>query len=221
MIVAATSGWEIAVAIGTISAAVMTSWLAFSTRNLARAAGDETRANWLPVVVIESAGTVAVGQGFRPMVAIDPEGILSITLANIGRGPAVRVTAYIAADDSDDWETRGAIKRGRASSDVLAPGGRLTLRWAKDATPDTSKLNSFTMASRAGTITFWDITRTRHETFVELGFKRDGSVELVNETYVGAKRMPGKRQRVGIRLRWWKARALRRWHQLRPKREPA
>jgi hypothetical protein len=44
-----------------------------------------------------------------------------MTLVNIARGPAVKVTATIAADEGKDWEARGAIKRGRAASDVLAP----------------------------------------------------------------------------------------------------
>ena len=201
MILAATSGWEIAIAVGTISAAVMTSWLALSTRNLARAAGDETRANWLPVVVIETAGTAV--DGLVPKVELDGEGRLAMTLVNIGRGPAVKVTATIAADDGENWEERGAIRRGRATSEALAPGGRLTLKWAKDATPPTAGLPDYLAEARSGTITYWDITNTRHETFIELGFNVSGGVELVAESYVGSKRTPSKRERTAWRLRWW------------------
>jgi hypothetical protein len=122
VIVAATSGWEIAIAFGTIGAALMTSWLAFSTRGLARAAAADTRANWLPVVVIESAGTAASGN--FPKVELNYESALAMTVVNIGRGPAVKVTATIAADDgrTGKLEARSSAGERPATSSLQTAG---------------------------------------------------------------------------------------------------
>lgn len=71
-----TSGWEEATALSTITLATVTAWLAWSTRRLAREAGAETRANWLPVVVVETSGTTA--DGFLPALEVGAEGGLSV-----------------------------------------------------------------------------------------------------------------------------------------------
>jgi hypothetical protein len=193
-----TSGWEEATAIGTIALAAVTALLAATTRRLAREAGAETRANWQPVVmphVDEDVHGIAI-EG----LSLD-ERELMLRVHNIGRGPALSVSMFLW-DESVGEE--GGTYRGFASSNAVAPNFSLKFRWRDFDPPLPSKLAGVGAWSLlAGKITYFDVSSTRYETYVRIGFRSDRRVGLISERFGGA---PGDRlnlidramQRIGL-----------------------
>lgn len=122
----------------------------------------------------------------------------------------MQVTATLVTDDGVDWESRGALKRGRSLGNVLAPDGRLKMHWPKSVIPEVEGLPEYLTVTRRGVVTFWDISSTRHETFIELGFGAEGRVVLRDQSYIGTKRGLNRRQRLRLRL-WWAYARVRIW----------
>jgi len=171
------TGWEEATAIGTIAAAVMTAWLAWSTRKLARETSAQMQAEWQPILMpdVEQATDGAI-RGTRL-----ENRLFWMDVRNVGRGPALTVTATLEDDD-------GKVLRGRARSNVVAPNVSTTLEW-KDfdppKPPQTSSLN--TWARLNGVITYGDVGSVPHGTEITVDFRTDGAV-YVRAQYLGSGR---------------------------------
>lgn len=189
-----TSGWEEATAISTIALATVTAWLAASTRRLAREAGAETRANWQPVLmpyVEEDVHGVATAG-----LALD-ERTLSLRVRNIGRGPALGVSIFLSNEGTGEEER---TYRGTASSTAAAPTDTLTFRWRDFEPPLPSELAGVGAWSvLGGRITYGDVSNTRYETYLQVGFRIDREVGLISDRFLGAAgaRLSAK-QRIGL-----------------------
>jgi hypothetical protein len=119
--------WEPVTAIGTLALAAVTVWLAASTRRLAREAGSETRANWRPVLVFEPL--VEGSAGGSSAACLLSNGALSVSITNVGRGPALAISAFIVLDEHA--QPMPKITRPKRVVDVVAPGARALLNWPK------------------------------------------------------------------------------------------
>ena len=76
--------WTELAALAAIALAIVTGWLAFSTRKLARSSTADQRAQWRPILTVDPEGHVDYD---------DATGELSFELRNVGRGPAFAVRA--------------------------------------------------------------------------------------------------------------------------------
>ena len=87
------------VAIATFIVAAATALLAAATFRLGSRAQDEIRAQWRPVIAINESKEVArlLGGGFSPVPAMQEAYVandqLIFAVTNVGRGPALDVTA--------------------------------------------------------------------------------------------------------------------------------
>jgi hypothetical protein len=103
-----TFGWDALVAIGTLSLAAGTGWLAWTTRKVARADLESLRAQWRPMLLPYG----------EPTFTSDAEtgswtGLISVQ--NRGRGPALYVRATLdPANVSPDHWSLGAISPDEA-----------------------------------------------------------------------------------------------------------
>jgi len=223
-----TGGWEIATAIGTITAAAATTGLAWSTRRLAREAGAETRANWQPVLVPQDPDAGGVGGGWSPALSssgnTDGTVDLTVNVRNIGRGPALHITASLARDFDEGWEQRGSIARGHAFREEVGPDGWTTISWRAFSPPEAAVLSEWAWAPRNGVITYWDVSGVRYETFICVGFGKGGGpdgriVLLPGGRYVGSARMPNARARLKLRVAFARiqvrVKSRRLWRRLR------
>src|SRR6266511_786370 len=101
-------GWDGLVAIGTLSLAGMTGWLAWTTRRVARADLVNLRAQWRPILVPDG----------EPNFAPDTErnewtGRLAVQ--NTGRGPALYVRATLdPVNNSPDHWSLGSVAPGQS-----------------------------------------------------------------------------------------------------------
>jgi hypothetical protein len=165
------SAWEPLTASGTLALALVTAWLAWSTRRLAREAGDETRANWRPVLVVEGFSSAT---GSAPAVSIRDD-CLYLGVHNIGRGPALVVTALLGLEDPQREPVRS-----RGSSNALEPGGWLTLEWRDFKPPQPPPEGLPAWASLIGRISYGDVSYRRHSTRIALGFQVGDQVEVLD-----------------------------------------
>ena len=200
----------------TLALALFTAVLAWSTRRLAREAGNETRANWRPVLAIEASYTMG---GSSPAVGLH-EGTLSVGVNNIGRGPAIEVTAFLLTDEAT---ALGGVRplRPTLQSDVLAPDGRLILTWPSFDAPQPPMDAENVFAALDGQISYGDVSYARYTTEFQIGFQAADRVTVLNQRF-RSPAAPTFRQRA-IRVRWTARIAiarLRRWwraHKLRPR----
>jgi hypothetical protein len=79
-------GWDALVAIGTLALAIVTGWLAFSTRSLARESAADIKAQWRPVIL--------PGLGDKEALRYENER-LEVRVVNADRGPALFVRATL------------------------------------------------------------------------------------------------------------------------------
>jgi hypothetical protein len=190
--------WEEVTAVSTLGLAAVTFGLARSTRKLAREANAETRANWRPVLVpeVEDASTGAKG------LSLDGR-LLSMRIRNIGRGPALTVTAALWVEGERGYPD--PVFRGRAGSNVVAPGERITFEWHDfDAPRPPSVLGLQAWSQLDGMITYGDVGYVRYETEVKVGFRIDGVAELLDHRFLGAARdRIGRVERVRLRALQW------------------
>jgi len=171
-------------AIGTLVLAAFTAWLAWTTRRLARAAGSETRANWRPVLVF----ALATLEGGR----------LSLSVRNVGRGPALRLGAYIMLDSE-----KPKITRPRQLADVVAPGEPAVIEWS-DFDPPTSAVAGVGLPvwdGFDGELSYFDVSYSFYRTTFKLGIRSDRKAANVydwrHEDY------PRGPRRVRLRSWWW------------------
>lgn len=169
---------------GTLALAIFTAALAWSTRRLASEAGAERRANWQPVLVPhveKGAGGIAVAG-----LCLE-DGTLSMRVRNVGRGPALKVSAAIwrAGIDSPIGDTR----RGHAPTNVVANGEDVTFEW-RDFDPPlpTAAAGIGAWSLVEGMITYGDVGDRRHDTEVKIGFRIDRAVSLIDHQFLGAER---------------------------------
>lgn len=106
-------GWDALVGIGTLGLAVFTASLAARTRSLANAAGEDSRAQWRPVLlpIVSGPGTgqaVSYSQDARRM---------TVRIRNAGRGPALYVRTALELAGQD-----GAVSPEGGPLGALAPG---------------------------------------------------------------------------------------------------
>jgi hypothetical protein len=110
MIVAAAEswalGWTAIAGLATLVLALLTGWLAWSTRELARETNQDIRSQWRPIMVVSGRGNENVRiadmkdarveslRSDNPLVEID------VSLWNRGRGPALNCVATIRATES-------------------------------------------------------------------------------------------------------------------------
>lgn len=188
--------WEEVTAISTLALAAVTAGLARSTRSLAREANAETRANWRPVLVPESEDASTGDEG----LSLDADRLLSMWIRNIGRGPALVVTA--ALWDEGDPES---VVRGRAASNVVAPGERIAFEWRDFDAPQPPAFAGLQAWSQLdGMITYGDVGYVRYETEVKVGFRIDGAVTLLDHRFLGAARdRIGRVERLRQRALHW------------------
>ena len=108
-------GWDTVAALGTLALALVTAWLAFSTRALAAASREDEEAQWRPVLVSD----------VRAPVAYDSStGELSFDVRNVGRGPAFGVSAQLRSGK----QALGASIPTLGTAVALAPTERFTMR---------------------------------------------------------------------------------------------
>jgi hypothetical protein len=94
--------WTALAAIAAIALAIVTGWLAFSTRKLARASTADQRAQWRPILTVDPEGHVDYD---------DATGELSFELRNVGRGPALAsVRTYGAELSRSGRRHRGSVQ---------------------------------------------------------------------------------------------------------------
>lgn len=156
--------------------------------------------------------------GTRPAVWLSHEA-LRLNLHNVGRGPALNITATLATDDDEKWEERGALSRGHAVlSDVVAPDAQTIIQWAGFKSPRDPGDKQWLVSARDGVLTYWDVAYRRHETFFTLFFGPDG-VGLADQRFMGTRRLPTSRAVLKARTTWWlvKSRrtARRAWRRVR------
>jgi len=188
--------WESITAISTLALAAVTVGLAASTRRLAREAASERRANWRPVLMIESRldpsvdGSAAVR--FRDRT-------LSLRITNVGRGPALLVRCAIAADES---ERHAPTVRGKLPGDVAAPGGVLVARWPDFEPPrnEEAGLRGSVWSTIAGEITYGDVAYHGYVTAFKIGVRVDGEAALLDQ--IQSERQFDRLRRATIAA-WW------------------
>lgn len=79
-------GWDALVAVGTVGLAAVTAWLAWTTREVARATRDELAASWRPLLVYSALRTRQTGDD-------TDERQLELVVRNDGKGPALAIAA--------------------------------------------------------------------------------------------------------------------------------
>jgi hypothetical protein len=159
----------------TLGVALVTALLAWSTRTLAREAGNETRANWLPVLTPEAKPDRA---GIPGELSYLGARRLVLTVRNVGRGPALSLSAYLE-------HPAGQPNRPAISQSVVAPGERITLTWGSfDAPKPDDTLGIAAWSYVDGKISYTDVSYARHETTFKLGFRIDNKATLLPNTVV-------------------------------------
>jgi hypothetical protein len=107
-------GWDSLVAIGTLVLALVTAWLAWSTRKLARETADDVSSQLRPVLIDSAEGVLVVGY---PQDS--DQGAFTLAVKNVGPGPALNARAEIFIkyrNDSWTWETGvGTVGPGAAA----------------------------------------------------------------------------------------------------------
>jgi hypothetical protein len=168
--------WEEVTAVSTLSLAAVTAGLAWSTRRLAREANAETRANWQPVLVPD------------PDIGIRMNGdTLELPIRNVGRGPALNVTAALWEEGAEDRFEK--VFRGHSIADVVAPGDRIVFQWKNFKAPPPPSLPGINVWSQLeGGISYGDVTYVRYDTELKVGFRADGPVTVLDNRFLGAAR---------------------------------
>lgn len=171
--------WEEVTAVSTLALAAVTAWTARSTRRLAAEANAETRANWRPVVMpsVEADGTGCATAGLALV-----DGVLSLRVRNVGRGPALTVTVKL-------WEETAPLEpiRGHAASDVVAPGETIGFEWRNfDAPRPPKEMGIHVWSQLEGLVTYGDAGYVQYETELKVGFRIDGAVSLLDARFLGA-----------------------------------
>jgi hypothetical protein len=178
-------GWEAIVAIATGGLALFTAYLALSTRKLAREAGNETRANWRPVLAIELQPTSAGVISRRRSVYVDEdEHTLTVNIRNVGRGPALHVTGSL---DVSTEEKRRLIL-GKPVGSVVAPGDYLKLTWTEFDAPRHKRGELPTWLHLTGWAEYVDVSGAIYVSTFVIGFQGK-RVEIVTQ-YVEPKETP-------------------------------
>jgi hypothetical protein len=155
--------WEPLTAIGTLTLAAFTAYLALSTRRLARNAGDEVRANWRPVLVIQ-ANYSSVGG--TPSVRLH-ERELWLNVRNVGRGPALHVRATLDLDQDE--------RAAQAWSEILAPDEFTALSWPEFEPPPLDPTPAAWKSSPVfGRIECEDVSSAKYITYFNIRFGPDG-----------------------------------------------
>jgi hypothetical protein len=110
-------GWNSLVAIGTLSLAAFTVWLAWSTRRLAIETADEIAADFRPVLIDAAGESITVDY---PQRATGPGGV-ELAVRNVGPGPAMNATVqFVIRSGKNDW-TSPAFDVGTIAPDERAP----------------------------------------------------------------------------------------------------
>ena len=200
----------------TLALAFFTAFLALTTRRLAREAGNETRANWRPVLVV---GSYRGDRGFvRAATYQDERRTLAVNVLNVGRGPTIKLEATLLDDDDPD-----RYMRPSSTTAVIPPDGCGRITWEEFIVPDTSDLvgpNIFRPVR--GTLTYWDVSYAGYRSDFTLLFSAEEEIEV--ETYGHRQWSPDPgnlRSRVGFRWRMTKFRirfAVRGWWRRRRRR---
>lgn len=141
--------WTELAALAAIALAIVTGWLAFSTRKLARSSTADQRAQWRPILTVDPEGHVDYD---------DATGELSFELRNVGRGPAFAVRA----DLRSGTEPIGASTPGLGAT-ALAPGESFRLH-ARVTDPSKN------IRGRAVNIevTYYDVTEFWHKSHLTM-----------------------------------------------------
>lgn len=154
-------------ALSTLGLAFFTAFLAWSTRGLAREARRETRANWRPVIVLETHSTSG---GTSPVVFFH-DGTLSITIHNVGRGPAIHVRATLNEHH----------RPGSPGDSVIGPDDWMTIVWREFEPPQPPADALPTWQHVIGAVEFYDVSYTQYSTSFVLGFQIPDRIALVNQ----------------------------------------
>lgn len=176
-------GWDEVTAIGTLAVAAVTGALAWSTRRLAGASVREARANWQPVLLPIVDDDFADGRPGASLV----DGVLSIGVRNVGRGPALLTTIALWDGDQEPADVE-RVYRGRAAADVVPPNETLVFECRKFEPPKSpDNLGLHAWAVMRGMVTYGDVGYVRYETELTVGFRIDGAVSLLSHRFLGAR----------------------------------
>jgi hypothetical protein len=139
-------GWDAVVAVGIIALAGMTAWLAWTTRRVVAAAGDDVRAEWRPVLLLEQFRGSNVGS-LLPVVYVQDDSV-GVTIRNTGRGPALEVSPVI--------QIAGVRIEALNHRLAIPPGGTEAVVWNGVLLGDADAV--------AGHVTYTDLADKRYRT---------------------------------------------------------
>ena len=145
--------WTALAAIGTFAVALITAWLAVSTRKLARASTADQRAQWRPILTVGPDGQVDYD---------DTTGKLSFELRNVGRGPAFGVRAELRRGP----QPIGGSTPGLGAT-ALAPGESFRLH-ARITDPSNHKRGHVVNIE----VTYYDVTEYWHKSHLTMSGHR-------------------------------------------------
>lgn len=116
-----TNLWDSLIAIGTVALAVATTYLAYHTRGLARAAEADQRAQWRPVLLVTMDRPDS-----RAMPHDRDAAHLRVRVRNAGRGPALYIRTQLdpGGHSPDSWPN-GALASGE-EQELAFPGAEIT-----------------------------------------------------------------------------------------------
>jgi hypothetical protein len=141
--------WTEVAAFAALGLALVTGWLAISTRQLARASTDDQRAQWQPIVTVDAGGHAHYN---------DTTGELSFDLRNLGRGPAFAVSAELRSGT----QSLGASIPGLWAT-ALAPGESFELH-ARIIDPSQNIRGRVVKIE----VSYYDVTEYWHKTHLTM-----------------------------------------------------
>jgi hypothetical protein len=145
--------WTALAAVGTLALALVTAWLAVSTRKLARASTADQRAQWRPILAVDPEGRVDYE---------DATGQLSFNVRNVGRGPAFGIRAELRRGP----QPIGGSMPGLGAA-ALAPGESFRLR-ARISHPNDYKRGHVVNIE----VTYYDVTEYWHKSHLTMTGRR-------------------------------------------------
>jgi hypothetical protein len=142
-------------AVGTLMLAGVTLLLVVATFRLASQAAEDTRAQWRPVLLVQSSTLIMLAR--YPGIEVpenDPNVRVTVTVENVGRGPALDVGAVVLSPADDDPADNVS---------AVAPNATASVSFDLITLPDVLSVQ----------FSYTDISRVGHGTAAYLGTPHD------------------------------------------------